>query len=106
MRVAVIGAGAAGLVTARELLRAGLEPVVLEQQRSVGGTWRYQAETEPDLLGLDVKDGRVHSSMYASLRTNLPTRLMAFSDFPFGDAPTARADGLWFCHHHHVQAYL
>jgi Flavin-binding monooxygenase-like len=105
VRVAVIGAGAAGLVTARELRRAGHEAVVFERGGGVGGTWRYQEGVEPDLLGA-AAGGRVHSSMYASLRTNLPTKLMAFRDFPFEGPASARADGLWFCGHRDVQAYL
>lgn len=35
--VAVVGAGLAGLVAARELLRAGVEPVVVEARERVGG---------------------------------------------------------------------
>ena len=41
------------------------------------------AEVESDdLLGLDPKRRRVHSSLYADLRTNLPREVMGFSDFP------------------------
>ena len=36
-RVAVVGAGMAGLVAASELLRAGHDPIVLEAQHRVGG---------------------------------------------------------------------
>ena len=71
MRVAVIGAGAGGLVTARELLRVGLTPVVLEAGEEVGGTWVY-----------DERPGQ-HGAMYASLRTNLPADVMGFTDVPF-----------------------
>lgn len=103
MRVAVIGAGAAGLVTARELLREGLEPVVLERGDELGGQWRYQDRVEDDPLGL-APSRRVHSSIYASLRTNLPTSVMAFPGLPFpGDAP---GDPPRFCGHREVQDYL
>jgi len=71
MRVAVIGAGAGGLVCARELLREGITPVVFEAGARIGGTWVY-----------DEKPGQ-HGAMYASLRTNLPTDVMAFSDHAF-----------------------
>ncbi len=71
MRVAVIGAGAGGLVSARELLRVGLTPVIFEAADRVGGTWIYDERPQQ------------HGAMYASLRTNLPTDVMAFTDAPF-----------------------
>ncbi|KAE8780134.1 Flavin-containing monooxygenase FMO GS-OX5 [Hordeum vulgare] len=67
-RVAVIGAGASGLVAARELRREGHSPVVLERAAAIGGTWLYDDE---------------HSSVYASLRVNSPRECMGFLDFPF-----------------------
>ena len=123
---AVIGAGAAGLVAARELLREGHTVHVIEQSERIGGIWDYssgpgppalpwsqlgllphctpivyelshnlckpmtqsalslqRAEVESDdLLGLNPNRRRVHSSMYADLRTNLPRVIMGFSDFP------------------------
>ena len=68
-RVAVIGAGASGLVTARWLLAAGIEPVLFERSASIGGLWR------PD-------DGLA----YPSLRTNTSKQKTAFSDLPFDAA--------------------
>ncbi|TVU00517.1 hypothetical protein EJB05_54043, partial [Eragrostis curvula] len=72
LRVAVIGAGAAGLAAARELRGEGHAPVVFKRAGDVGGTWIYDAAAE---------GGR--SSLYASLRTNLPREVMGFLDFPF-----------------------
>ena len=90
MKVAVIGAGAAGLVCARELLREGLQPTVFEASSAVGGTWVY-----------DPRPSR-HGAMYASLRTNLPTDVMAFRDVPFeGLSETRRFPG-----HAAIRAYL
>ena len=85
VRVAVIGAGAAGLCCARELLGAGLEPVILERAPVIGGAWVYREHAGP---------------MYGSLRTNLPVDVMAFRDVPFPDA-TPRFPG-----HAAVLAYL
>jgi cation diffusion facilitator CzcD-associated flavoprotein CzcO len=68
-RVAVIGAGAAGLTSARWLLDAGLEPTVFERTGAVGGIWR------PD-TGL----------AYPSLRTNTSKQKTAFSDLAFDAA--------------------
>ena len=47
-KVVVIGAGAAGLVTARELIRAGFSVTVFEQSTRVGGLWVYEPATESD----------------------------------------------------------
>lgn len=61
---AVIGAGAAGLVTARELLREGHQVTVFEQNETIGGIWNYQEQCEEDdLLGRDPDRRHVHSSM-------------------------------------------
>jgi len=65
----VIGAGAAGLTSARWLLEAGLEPVVFERTAAIGGIWR------PD-TGL----------AYPSLRTNTSKQKTAFSDLAFDGA--------------------
>src|SRR5262245_14084150 len=51
--VIVIGAGAAGLVAARELERAGLFVHVLEARRRVGG----RAWTERDTFGMPIDRG-------------------------------------------------
>ncbi|CAM6023625.1 unnamed protein product, partial [Sphagnum balticum] len=81
--VGVIGAGAAGLATAKELLREGHKVTVFEQAMQVGGLWVYDPKVDSDLLGVEPHRKRVHSSVYASLRTNLPREVMSFIDFPF-----------------------
>jgi dimethylaniline monooxygenase (N-oxide forming) len=68
-RVAVIGAGAAGLTSARWLTDAGLEAMVFERTGAVGGIWR------PD-TGL----------AYPSMRTNTSRQKTAFSDLAFDPA--------------------
>lgn len=62
--VAVVGAGAAGLAAARELLREGHAPVVFEQGRATGGVWVYDDAVDADSLGSACPKDRVHSSMY------------------------------------------
>uniref|UniRef100_A0A453J9N0 Flavin-containing monooxygenase n=1 Tax=Aegilops tauschii subsp. strangulata TaxID=200361 RepID=A0A453J9N0_AEGTS len=101
-RVAVIGAGAAGLVAARELRREGHAPVVFELAAAVGGTWRYDDAASADPLGA----GRVHGSLYASLRTNLPRECMGFLDFPFVAGEGAEGDPRRFTGHQEVLRYL
>ena len=71
-RVAIIGAGACGLITAKCLREEGIEPIVLEQSARIGGLWNY-AE--------DLSDGG--SFAYRSLRTNTSKQMMALSDYPF-----------------------
>lgn len=66
LRVAVIGAGAAGLCVARHILshlNVFAPPVVFELSENVGGTWCYD-----ERVGRS-DDGRlIHSSMYRDLR--------------------------------------
>ncbi|XP_039166888.1 flavin-containing monooxygenase FMO GS-OX-like 1 [Eucalyptus grandis] len=83
VKAAVIGAGMAGLVAARELCREGHQVVVFERANDVGGTWLYDPRIESDPLGLDPGRNIVHASMHRSLRVNLPRQLMGFSDYPF-----------------------
>ncbi|KAK8711183.1 hypothetical protein V6N13_146474 [Hibiscus sabdariffa] len=82
-KVAVIGGGIAGLVSARELQREGHQVTVFEKADKVGGTWLYDSRVETDLLGLDPNREVVHSSVYKSLRVNLPRQIMGFLDYPF-----------------------
>lgn len=103
LKVAVIGAGVSGLAAARELRHEGHNVVVLEKSNHVGGMWAYDPKTDSDPLGLDPTRETVHSSLYLSLRTNLPRQLMGFSDFPFvknesGDPRTfpGHEEVLWF----------
>ncbi|XP_063362370.1 senecionine N-oxygenase-like [Cydia amplana] len=82
-RACVVGAGAAGLCAARHLLAESCvsQVDVLEQSRQVGGTWVYTEHTGYDDFGLPI-----HTSMYKSLRTNLPKEIMGFPDFPIPES--------------------
>ncbi|XP_063381060.1 senecionine N-oxygenase isoform X2 [Cydia fagiglandana] len=82
-RVCVVGAGAAGLCAARHLLAETCvcQVDVLEQAAQVGGTWVYTEHTGYDDFGLPI-----HTSMYKSLRTNLPKEIMGFPDFPIPES--------------------
>ncbi|PWA74737.1 flavin monooxygenase-like, FAD/NAD(P)-binding domain protein [Artemisia annua] len=87
LNVAVIGAGTSGLLTARELLREDHRVTVFEKSDRLGGTWVYNSgvEANDNILCLDPNRPVVHSSLYSSLRTNLPRPLMGFSDFSMED---------------------
>lgn len=103
LRLAVVGAGAAGLAAARELSREGHAPVVFERAAAVGGTWLYTPPaTSSDPLGA----AATHSSMYASLRTNLPREIMGFLDFPFAAGAAGSEDLRRFPEHEEVLRYL
>ena len=104
VKVAVIGAGAAGLVAASELLKAGHDVNIFEQSSRPGGIWIYQAASEPDPLGQT--GPRLHASMHASLRTNLPRDLMAFFDFPFDSSGGGVDEWPRFPGHAQVLSYL
>ncbi|CAD6221700.1 unnamed protein product [Miscanthus lutarioriparius] len=79
-KVCVVGAGVAGLVSARELRREDHDVAVMEQSGGVGGQWLYDPRTDAtDPLGV----AGAQSSIYASLRLNTPRETTAFSDFPF-----------------------
>ncbi len=104
-KVGVIGAGAGGLVTARELIREGHSVVVFEKSMTVGGVWVYEPEVDSELLGVKSDRKRVHSSMYASLRTNLPRELMSYVDYPFLPR-NGRRDGRRYPGHQEVAFYL
>ncbi|KAI4315283.1 hypothetical protein L6164_028112 [Bauhinia variegata] len=105
-RVAVIGAGAAGLVAARELRREGHRVVVFERGDQVGGTWVYTSEVESDPIGIDPNRAVVHSSLYQSLRTNLPREVMGFRDYPFVRREVKGRDSRRFPGHKEVLMYL
>ena len=105
MDVAVIGAGAAGLVTAHELLAAGHQIAVFEQSQTVGGLWNYDPRVEDDPLGQQPSE-RIHSSLYASLRVNLPRDLMAFEGYTFDSAGGGNDCWPRYPHHDRVLKYL
>ncbi|XP_047994726.1 senecionine N-oxygenase-like isoform X1 [Leguminivora glycinivorella] len=79
-RVCVIGAGVAGLSSARYLKEEGINFTVLECTRYVGGTWRYDPRVGTDENGLPL-----HTSMYKHLRTNLPKPTMELNGYRLPD---------------------
>ena len=69
-RVAVIGAGAAGLCAAKHLLARGVQVVVYEIGTCIGGLWVFNNDS-----GL--------APAYASLHLNSETKVTEYKDFPF-----------------------
>lgn len=62
-KVAIIGAGASGLISAKVLLNEGFDVTVFEKTSNVAGVWNFSEQ-----------DG----ALYKSLRTNLPKEIMVF----------------------------
>ncbi len=73
-RVAIIGAGPAGLTAVKSLREVGLEAIAFEKNAHIGGLWHYD-ESQPD-------GGTI---AYRSLKTNTSKNMTGFSDFPFPD---------------------
>ncbi|KAI8425138.1 hypothetical protein MSG28_006975 [Choristoneura fumiferana] len=108
-RVCVIGAGVAGLSSARYLKHEGINFTVLECTKYVGGTWRYDPR-----VGYDENGVVLHTSMYKYLRTNLPKPAMELNGFKLPeDAPSfpswetyyeylKRLENMWKVKHKHV----
>lgn len=67
-RVAIIGAGPAGLVAARYLLQHGFDPVIFEQSSRLGGQWNQ---------------GAPHSGVWPTMVTNTSRLNTRFSDLPW-----------------------
>lgn len=86
-RVAVIGAGAAGLCAAKNLLARGVEVVVYELGSCIGGLWVYDNDN-----GI--------APAYLSLHLNSETRITEYKDFAFP------ADGPLYPDHAGVRRYL
>ncbi|KAK9704253.1 Flavin-binding monooxygenase-like [Popillia japonica] len=80
MKLAIIGAGCAGLVSARYCLKNDLSCDVFEQTDKLGGVWNYTEK-----IGVDDDGLPIHTVMYKDLRTNLPKQLMSYYDFPYPD---------------------
>ena len=72
--VCIIGAGVAGLVSAKVLKRDGFDVTVFEKESAIGGVW-------------------AESRAYPGLRSNNPKEAYAFSDFDYSESadefPTA-----------------
>jgi dimethylaniline monooxygenase (N-oxide forming) len=82
--VAVVGAGPAGLVTARFLKAQGFEPILFDRCLGVGGQW-----------------GRTTASgIWPDMRANTSRIMTRFSDLDYPDGISA------FPHNEHVHAYL
>ncbi|XP_071085048.1 flavin-containing monooxygenase 5-like [Haliotis cracherodii] len=72
-RVAIVGAGLAGLAAIKSCLEEGLEPVCFEQYDKFGGVWYYTEE---------YREGQ-GARAFEYLTTNVSREMFGFSDFPY-----------------------
>lgn len=85
-RVAIIGAGASGLISAKVLLDKGFDVTIFENSNNVAGVWNYSEQ---------------EGALYKSLRTNLPKEIMVFEN----EKLSYKADKS-FINYDEVRAYL
>ncbi|KAK4884288.1 hypothetical protein RN001_000559 [Aquatica leii] len=81
MKVAIIGAGVAGIASLKYVSEAGYECDCYEETESYGGTWVYT-----DKAVIDDDGFPVYRNMYKDLITNLPRQLMTLSDVPYDNS--------------------
>ena len=114
LEVAVIGAGASGLVAARQLIHAGLRPTIFEAAKTVGGAWTPSSSSvlttqttktsssapspppqappeDHNVVGIRSTSADHHrhnhpaSKMWKGMSTNLSKYTCRFSDWPWPD---------------------
>lgn len=83
-RVAVLGGGPGGIVTAKFLRDHGFEPVIFERSYQLGGQWHAEG---------------TQSGVWPSMRTNTSAIMTCFSDMPHEQVSL-------FPHHRQMFAYL
>ena len=105
-QIAIIGAGAAGLIAGAVMTDAGADVILYEQQSAPGGIWVYDPATEPNPLGSVKAEDHKHGALYASLHTNLPRDLMAFERYTFDSAGGGGDTWKRYPPHRQVQEYL
>lgn len=68
--VAIVGAGPAGLVSARWTLHYGMRPTLFEKANAVGGLWHLK--TEEEVLGIKWPSNKTSISRYSCEFHGLP----------------------------------
>ena len=114
VNVAVIGAGAAGLVAARHLLKCNIRPIIFDMSHTIGGAWSATSTpTTPTTTGgsndndnddpvgigsttksttaptgtptTTMNNNKPQMKMWDNLTTNLSKYTCQFSDFPWDE---------------------
>ncbi|XP_031619198.1 dimethylaniline monooxygenase [N-oxide-forming] 3-like [Contarinia nasturtii] len=92
LNIAVIGAGASGLASAKNALEQGHKVVIFEKGPRLGGIWWYTNRVGKDEYGVEI-----HTPMYQGLRTNTPCETMEFPGIQFSNRTTKypTSDVVW-----------
>jgi cation diffusion facilitator CzcD-associated flavoprotein CzcO len=99
IEVAVIGAGSAGLVTAKHLLASGLRCCVFEAAGTLGGAWSQHDNIPGAGAATSTATTCSTTPMWKGLRTNLSKHTCRFSEFPWPEnTPTfpSKEDMDWY----------
>ncbi|GAB4225062.1 MAG: NAD(P)/FAD-dependent oxidoreductase [Francisella sp.] len=86
-KVAIIGAGASGLISAKIFQDNGFRVKVFEKTSNIGGIWNYHES---------------QGVLYKSLKTNLPKEIMSFDN----EKVSYKANNISFVSHKDVLLYL
>jgi hypothetical protein len=84
-KVAVIGAGSAGITTAKSLVEEGFSVTIFERSADIGGQWNYNG---------------VNSGVWDTLHANTSKKITSFSDFPLDEKLPH------FVHHQQMKEYF
>ncbi|XP_031629554.1 senecionine N-oxygenase-like [Contarinia nasturtii] len=92
LNIAVIGAGPAGLSSAKNALEQGHNVVIYDKGEAIGGTWWYTDKTGTDEYGVFI-----HSAMYYKVRTNIPHQTMELPlhKYPNGTPSYLSHENVW-----------
>ncbi|VDM40357.1 unnamed protein product [Toxocara canis] len=69
-RVAIVGAGASGITSARQAVQYGFHPIIFEASNEIGGLWRYKPQETDE------------PSVMKSTVINTSKEMTAYSEFP------------------------
>ncbi|XP_031355102.1 LOW QUALITY PROTEIN: dimethylaniline monooxygenase [N-oxide-forming] 3-like [Photinus pyralis] len=76
-KVAVVGAGPAGLVVIKYCIANGFECDVYEQKGFLGGTWYTDKDGENE------EENIIYTTLYKGVKTNIPKEVMMYPDYPY-----------------------
>ncbi|XP_031617072.1 dimethylaniline monooxygenase [N-oxide-forming] 3-like [Contarinia nasturtii] len=102
LKIAVIGAGASGLASAKNALDKKYNVDIFEKSEALGGIWYYTDNIGKDKFGVDI-----HTPMYKLLRTNTPYQTMEFPglSFPNGTQSYPTHNAVWRYLDHYATKY-